>query len=608
MLKGPRNASDKKPGAKMPGNLKLVRRLLAEQGKKYWKRYALAFVMMGGVASCTAALAYLIGNVINEAYVYKDLAALTTLCLITMGLFAIKGLSSYGQSVVLSRIGNQIVAENQRRMFDKMLQESASFFADRHSSEFMARVAYGTNAIAGCLNLVITALGRDALTLIGLAVVMVVQDPLLSLAGIVIAPPAILVLRKLVKRVSWVARTQFNDSVRILRILQETVQGFRTIKAFGLEREMRDRIYGAVANVERAANTLARVSNRTSPLMETLGGFAIALVFMYGGYRVLLANASPGEFVSFITAFLLAYEPAKRVARLNVDLSTQAVGVRIFYEFIDLPCTEPNDSHKPALEVAGGEIKFDKVDFAYRPGEPVLRSLSLIAEAGRVTALVGPSGGGKTTILNLLLRLYDRQGGLIAVDGQDTLACSRDSVRQHIAYVGQDIFLFDGTISDNIALGRRGATEEQIEAAARAAFAHDFIMSFPKGYKTPVGENGIQLSGGQRQRIALARALVRDAPIVLLDEPTASLDSESEQFVQTAISRLCKGRTTIVIAHRLNTIMHADKIHVIEGGRVVESGHHEQLLRANRRYADFFRLQLINSPSSADDRTVTPAA
>lgn len=582
------------------GTLALIKRLLAEQGTSHWKRYAVAFLMMGIVAACTATSAYLIGNVVNETYVNRNLNGLVALCIATIVLFALKGAASYGQAVTLARISNQIVADNQRRMFDKMLRESVSFFANRHSSEFMGRVSHGANAVAASLNMVITALGRDVLTLIGLMTVMIVQDPGMSLVGFVVMPPAILVLRKLIRRVRGIAMTQFTGGLRILQVLQETVQGFRTIKAFGLEPTMRDRVYRSVAGVQEASNKLARVSNRTSPLMETLGGFAIALVFLYGGYRVLVANASPGEFVSFITAFLLAYEPAKRIARLNVDLSNQVVGVRILFDFLDSPCTEPDDSTKPPLTISHGRIVFDDVKFAYRPGEPVLRRLGFSAEPGRVTAIVGPSGSGKTTVLNLLLRLYDSYSGRITIDASDIAEHSRTSIRRQIAYVGQDVFLFRGTIGENIAFGREGATREQIIDAAKAAFAHDFIMSLPTGYDSQVGEQGAQLSGGQRQRIAIARALIRDARIILLDEPTASLDSESEHFVQDALSALCLGRTTIVIAHRLNTIMHADQIHVVEDGRVVESGQHESLLRANGRYADFFRLQLIKAPSHGE--------
>ena len=592
MSKLPKRSAKADPHA----TLRLVRRLLGEYAPRYWKRYAVAFSLMAIVAGSTAATAYLIGEVINQAYLHRDSRAIALLSLITVVVFAAKGAASYGQSVILARIANRIVAENQRRMFTKLLSESIGFFSQRHSSEFMARLNFGASSASAALNLLITSFGRDLLTLIGLVGVMVYQDPILSAVGLIVVPPAVLVLRKLIRRVKTVAMTQFGGSMRILETLQETLQGLRIVKAFTLEGEMQRRIVADIDSVEQASNKMARVANRSSPLMETLGGVAIAAAMLYTGYRVVETGAAPGEFFSFITAFLLAYEPAKRLARLNLDLTSSLVGVRILFELLDSPPTEPDDSDKPALAVKDARVELRQVSFGYRPDEPVLREFSFVAEPGRVTALVGPSGGGKSTVLNLLLRFYDPQDGAVLIDGQDTKTLQRASVRRQIGYVGQDVFLFRGSVRANIAYGRPDATEAEIEAAAKAAFAHDFIMKFPGGYDTQVGEHGQSLSGGQRQRIAIARALIKDAPIILLDEATAALDAESERQVQDALARLCAGRTTIVIAHRLSTIMHADRIHVIEAGRITESGRHDELLRRGGRYASFYRLQLQDEP------------
>jgi ATP-binding cassette, subfamily B, bacterial MsbA len=306
---------------------------------------------------------------------------------------------------------------------------------------------------------------------------------------------------------------------------------------------------------------------------------------------VIETGATPGQFFSFLAAFMLAYEPAKRLARLNIDLNSGLVGVRILFDVIDHPPTEPSDEDKPPLKLSAAHVEFAYVNFAYRPGERVIRNLSFVAEPGKVTALVGPSGGGKSTILNLMLRLYEVDGGAITIDGQSISAVSRRSLRGQVAYVGQDVFLFRGSVRENIALGRPDATDAEIVAAAKAAYAHDFITAFPRGYDTPVGEHGLQLAGGERQRISVARALLKNAPIILLDEPTASLDTESERQVQGAIEHLCRGRTTIVIAHRLHTVVDAHRIFVIEDGTVVEFGRHEELLRKGGRYASFYRLQ-----------------
>jgi ATP-binding cassette subfamily B protein len=440
------------------------------------------------------------------------------------------------------------------------------------------------------LNLLIAAIGRDGLSLIGLAAVMVVQDPLLSLVALLVMPPAVLVARDLVRRVRSITFDQFAGGASMLETIQETLQGLRIVKAFGLEDEMRRRVAANAAMVKHAGRELARMANRSGPLMESLGGVAVALVFLYGGYRIIAAGATPGEFFSFVTAFLLAYEPAKRLVRLHLDLNTGLVGVRMLFELVDAPPTEPPDDDKPALVVGPGRIEVAAAEFRYRPDAWVIRGMSFVAEPGRMTALVGRSGGGKSTVLNLLLRFYELEGGTIRIDGQDIAAVSRRSLRRQLAYVGQDVFLFRGSIRDNIRFGKPEADDAEIVAAARAAHAHDFIASLPAGYDTAVGEHGLQLSSGQRQRVAIARALLRNAPIILLDEATAALDTESERHVQDAVARLCAGRTTLVIAHRLNTIVHADRILVVEDGIVVESGRHDQLLRRGGRYALLYRM------------------
>ena len=570
----------------------LVRRLLLDEALGHWRRYAMALALMGIAAGATALGAYLIGTLTNEAYVSRNFQGIVVIGVLAMAVFATKGLSTYGAAVLLNYVGNSIVAKNQRRMFDKLLRENIGYFADRHSSEFISRLTTGAAAVSQVINLLISAVGRDLMSLIGLSIVMVVQDPIMSIGGLIIAPPAVFFLRGMLRRVRHIARTQFAGGTRIIETMQESLQGMRMVKAFSLEDEMRRRLAVSVDAVESESNKMARVANRASPLMETLGGFAIALAMIYGGYRGIHGSGTPGQFVSFLAAFLLAYEPAKRLARLNIDLNNNLVGVRVLYEVIDSPPGESKDDDRPPLKLGTGQLEFADVDFAYRPGEPVLRGMSFQAQPGRVTALVGPSGAGKSTVFDLILRFYDIESGRILLDGQNIAGVSRHSLRSQIAYVGQLVQLFRGTIRENIAFGRIGASNDEIVAAAKAAHAHDFILGFPAGYDTPVGEHGMQLSGGQRQRIAIARALIKNAPIILLDEPTAALDSESEQNVQEAFAELRKGRTTLVIAHRLATIMHADSILVVENGLVVESGRHEELLRKGGRYASFYRLQL----------------
>jgi ATP-binding cassette, subfamily B, bacterial MsbA len=586
MTKLPRKITDDPYGAAI-----LIRRLVVEQGMAYWRRYLVAFALMAVGAGTTAGAAYIVGQVINQAYVNKSVAGIAMLSGLVVVLLAVKGFAIYGQTVILAKISNAILANNQRRLFAKLMHESIGFFSERHSSEFLARLTAGAKSITDVLTLLINAVGRDLLLLLSLAGVMVMQDPLLSLVGLVLVPPAMLMLRKLVKRIKGLAFNQFTGTADILETMQESLQGIRTVKAFTLEDTMQRRIDENIAVVERNANKMARVSNRSNPLMEMLGGFAVAGCLLYGGYSVVALGATPGQFFSFMTAFLMATEPAKRLARLNIDLNSQLVGARMLLEVVDSPETERADNDKPALKLAESRIELRDVSFAYRPGEPVLNRMSFVAEPGKVTALVGPSGGGKSTVLALLLRFYEITEGEILIDGQSIGDVSRQSLRRQTAYVGQDVYLFRDTVRSNIAFGRPDATEADIVEAAKAACAHEFIMSFPLGYDTPVGEHGTQLSGGQRQRIAVARALLKNAPIILLDEATAALDSESEKQVQEAIEHLCQNRTTIVIAHRLHTIMHADAILVVEGGEIVERGQHDDLLRRSGRYASFFRLQ-----------------
>src|SRR5712672_340816 len=474
MAELPKKITDEPYGAAI-----LIRRLMTEQGATYWRRYLLAFVLMGISAGATAASAYVLGQVINKAYVDKDVRGIAILSGVTVLIFILKGAATYGHQVILSKISNAILANYQRRLFSKLMNESVGFFSERHSSEFLARLTAGANSVTQVLNLLINAVGRDVLSLIALVAVMLMQDPYMALLGFLVAPPAMLVLRKLVKRIKGLAHNQYTGTADILETMQESLQGIRTVKAFTLEQTMRDRIDASIAAVEHNANKMARVSNRSSPLMETLGGFAIAGGLMYGGYSVVAMGATPGQFFSFLTAFLLAYEPAKRLARLNIELNSSLIGARKLLEIVDSPASEPDDDDKPTLKLTNALVEFRDVTFAYRPNEPVLNRMSFVAEPGKVTALVGPSGGGKSTVLALLLRLYEVTEGDILIDGQAISGVSRVSLRRQTAYVGQDVYLFRDTIRENIAFGKLGATEAEIETAAKAACAHEFIMGFP---------------------------------------------------------------------------------------------------------------------------------
>jgi ATP-binding cassette, subfamily B, bacterial MsbA len=574
----------------------VLRRLLTDQGSQHWKGYLFAFAMMGLIALTTSLSAWIIGKIINEVFVGRSLVAVWEITAAIVIIYTVKGLATYGQQVVMSRIGNSIVADVQKRMFDQMLRMKVSYYGQSHSSIFIARQAFIAQSASAVLNLLITTFSRDALTIVGLVIVMVSQDPLLSLLALMLVPFAVFGVRKIGLRVRKIMASEFQGAAQMMESMQETAQGVRIVKAFTLENFMRARQYAAIEGFRNAANKLARVSSRTSPIMESLGGFAIAAVVLYSGYSVIIRGNPPGSLFSFITSVIMLYEPMKRVARLHVDLSASLFGVNMLYSFLDERDYEEDAPQAPALEVTNGRIEFRDVVFGYRPGEPVLHGISFVAEAGKTTALVGRSGGGKSTVMNLILRLYEvRSGeigsGQILCDGQDTATVALASLRQQIGYVAQENFLFKGSVRDNIAMGRPGASEEEIVAAAKAAYAHDFIMSFERGYDSPCGEHGMQLSGGQRQRIAIARAFLKDAPIILLDEATSALDSESEQAIQKALRTLCEGRTTIVIAHRLSTVAQADEICVLDRGRIVERGRHGELLAQGRTYSHIAQTQ-----------------
>jgi ATP-binding cassette subfamily B protein len=562
-----------------------LRRLVTDQGIRQWRRYVAAFICMAVVASTTALSAWLIKDIVNQIFVERKLSALWAIVAAIVIIYSSKGLAVYYQATIMANISNSIVANVQRRIFDHLLKMEVRYFNDSHSTMFITRQAFITRSAASALNLIVTAIGRDSLTLIGLVIVMVIQDPLMSVAALVILPGAILSVRSLSRRIKKIIAREFEGFAIMLENIAEASQGIRMVKAFRLEGYFKEAQNDAIASFERASNKMAMVGARTSPIMETLGGFLIAMVVFYGGWRVIVGGATPGEFFSFITALLLAYEPAKRLARAHVDLTASLVGVKMLYDFLSRPAGEAEPEGLPPLVVTKGAVAFNDVWFGYNEKTPILRGLSFEARPGETIALVGRSGAGKSTVFNLLLRYWEPWEGKILIDGVEVSSTSRGSLRDAIAYVGQDAFLFKGTIKQNIAMGLVGATDLEIEEAARAAYAHEFILGLDLGYDTPCGEHGINLSGGQRQRIAIARAFLKNAPILLLDEATSALDGESEGFVQDALRSLCAGRTTIIIAHRLQTIQSAHEIYVIDDGKVVDRGTHERLMSSSRVYA-----------------------
>jgi ATP-binding cassette subfamily B protein len=573
----------------------VVLRLMSENLRAYAGGYALAFFFMAVSAAATAAAAWLMRDIINGIFVDRRGDLVAPIAAAVTAVFVVKGAAMYGQAAVLARIGASIVARVQMRIIDRVLAQGVAFYDREATGQLTTRLSHNADAAREVINTLTTALGRDALTVVALVAVMLAQDAELALIALIFAPPAIVGVGQLVRRVRKLAAQEFAALARVVETMNETARGVRVVKAFGLEPLMRARLEAAVEDVRRRATRIARLGALSNPLTETLGGLAIAAVILYAGRQVVAGGSDPGAFFSFITALLLAADPAKRVARLRVNLQSRVVGVRLLYELLDAPVTLAEAPDARALRLTEGRVAFRDVRFAYG-GTPVLDGLSFTAEPGGLTALVGPSGAGKSTVFSLIARFYDADAGAVEIDGQDVRGLTLASLRGAVALVGQDAFLFAGTIRENIRLGRAGATDAEVEAAARDANVLEFAAALPGGLDAEVGEAGGLLSGGQRQRVAIARAMLRDAPILLLDEATSALDAESEAKVQEALDRLTAGRTTLAIAHRLATIQGARRILVMQDGRVVEQGDHGGLMAHGGLYARLHALQFRELP------------
>jgi subfamily B ATP-binding cassette protein MsbA len=466
-----------------------------------------------------------------------------------------------------------------------------SFFHQTPTGSLISRFSVDINMMRAAVSNALTGIGKDFLTLIFLVGVMFIQDRYLAVIAFVVFPVAILPIVKLGQRIRKVTVSTQEEIGQFTTLLEQTIQGARVVKAYRMEEYEKGRFRKIAERVFQLVFKSARIRSMASPIMETLGGVAVALVIFYGGFRVIEESMNPGAFFSFITALLLAYEPMKRLANLNASLQEGLASAQRLFDLLD---TKPNIIDKPdaaTLKIKGGNIVLNQVNFSYIPKHPVINGVSLLVPAGKLVALVGPSGAGKSTILNLIPRFYEVDSGIIKIDGIDVQDATLDSLRRNIALVSQEITLFDDTVRANIAYGRPDASEKEITQAAKNAAAHDFIEAMSNGYDTYVGERGTKVSGGQRQRLAIARAMLKNAPILLLDEATSSLDAESEREVQAALMELMKGRTTLVIAHRLSTVIEADLIHVIDNGKLVESGNHPELLSKNGTYARLYALQ-----------------
>ncbi|WP_242219271.1 ABC transporter ATP-binding protein [Shinella zoogloeoides] len=575
----------------------VLKRVIAENGREHVRGYAVAIACLMVVALTTAFTAWIMESVVNEAFANKRADLVMIICGAIFAAFVLRGIATYYEAVILSKIGNNIVARYQRRLYSHLMALSVSYYNESRSAYLAAQISQNVTGIRDVLNMTVTSLARDVLTLVALIGVMISKDWLLTLLVFLVAPPLLLGLRYVSKRLRNATREAVELNSHVLGAMQETIQGITIVKAFTMEAELKNKVEAIIGEAESRSNRIARLTERTAPMTETFAGFAISGVLAYAAYRSIYAGVMPGAFFAFVAALLMAYDPARRLARLQVSLERAAVNARMIYEILDLKPRQADRADAGSLAISDATIRFDNVRFGYSENETILKGVSFTAEGGRTTALVGPSGAGKSTVISLIPRFYDPTEGAILIDGQDIAHVTKQSLRNGIAYVSQQPYLFEGTIRDNIRYGRPDATDAEIEEAARHAYAHDFILAQPLGYDTPVGENGVTLSGGQRQRLSIARALVRNAPILLLDEATSALDTESEQAVQKALDEAMSGRTVVVIAHRLSTVVRADKIIVMQDGMVAEEGTHAALAaRENGLYA---RLNNLQAPAGS---------
>ncbi len=569
----------------------LVGRLVRDYVRHQFWRIAAAILCMVIVALSTAGFTQLIKPIVDQVFVAGNEALLWPIALAALAVFAAKGFASYGQGVLMSYVGHKIVAQIQERLYARLIGADLAFFNRTSPGDLIARFVNDVNLLRNAVSNTLVGFGKDSLTATALVGVMFYEDWLLALIAFLAFPTAILPIVRIGRRMRKVSgRTQVHVG-RLTTLLDESFQGVRYVKAYAMEAYEKSRANQAIDEVFGLNFKAERTRNTLHPIMEILGGLAIVAVILYGGNQVISAGKQPGSFFAFIMALLLAYEPIKRLAKLNASLQEGlAAAVRLFALLDMEPEIKDAPGAKP-LEITGGAVRFSGVSFSYDSKTPALHDVSIEAPAGKTIALVGSSGAGKSTVINLIPRFYDIDAGALAIDGQDVRHVTLESLRQHVALVSQEILLFDDTVRANIAYGRPGASDAEIAEVAGAAGAADFIAELPQGYETPVGPRGSRLSGGQRQRIAIARAMLKNAPILLLDEATSSLDSESERHVQAALHDLMQGRTTVVIAHRLSTVVDADIIYVMDAGQIVESGRHADLLARSGRYARLHALQ-----------------
>ncbi|MDA1325332.1 MAG: ABC transporter ATP-binding protein [Proteobacteria bacterium] len=572
----------------------LVVRLVHDHLRPQARRFAVAILCMIIVAAASAAMLYLLKPVLDDILINQNRTLLYIIPGVILGLALVTGLAGYVEAVYMEIIGHRLVSDLQVSIYSRLIHADLALFHGTATGVLISRFTNDASALRFSIAKTITGLVKSTLMLCGYVAVMFLMNWQLALIAFVVFPIAIYPIVRIGKRMRKVFTSTQIELGEFTTLLDETFQGVRHVKAYTMEDRETERASAVVEKLFALYRKVARTQAISRPLMESLGGIALAAVILVGGLWVMEAGLTPGELITFIAALLAAYRPMKDLANLNITLQQGLAAAQRVFNVMDI---EPEIVDRPGAKTVAsvkGEIRFDRVSFSYGDNIAALSNIDLTIAAGQTVALVGPSGAGKSTILNLIPRFYDTSQGKITIDGIDVRDATLASLRGAIALVSQDITLFDDTVRANIAYGRQDASEDDIVAAARGADAHDFILALSDGYNTQVGGRGLKLSGGQRQRIAIARAMLKNAPILLLDEATSALDSETERQVQSALGKLTDGRTTVVIAHRLSTVMGADRIYVMDAGRILETGTHAELLAKGGAYARLHAVQFAD--------------
>ena len=579
----------------------LAGRIWRDYVRHHLGKILIAMLFMIAIAAATGGQARLIEPALDRVLVAGDAQLVWMIPLAFFAISVLKGCASYGQAVLMQRVGLRVVTTIQSQMFARIIGADLAFLQDDATGKLISRFTNDVNYLREAVVKTVTGSVRDLLTVVVLIGVMFYTHWVMAMMAFIVFPlslwPIIYIGRRL-RRIA--ANTQAELGV-LTALLDDVFKGVRQVKAYGMEVHEQRRADHRFESIFRFFLKSVSVRARSYPIMESLGGLAIASVLCYGGYQVLHGETTVGKLIAFLTALVMAYQPVRGLAALNASLQEGLAAAQRIFAMIDYRPAIIDGPDAVALKVDQGVVRLNDVHFAYGGEIPALRGVTITIPAGATAALVGPSGAGKSTVLNLLLRFHEVSGGSITIDGQDIRQVTIQSLRRSIALVSQEIGLFDTSVRDNIAYGDPDADDDAIVAAARAAAAHDFITELPQGYDTMIGERGQRLSGGQRQRLSIARAMLRDAPILLLDEATSALDTESERQVQAALKRLMANRTTLVIAHRLSTVADADIIYVLDGGNLAEQGTDGELLTRGGLYARLSRLQFGRGEAAAAD-------